>query len=67
MKKHALEPKSTFLEARTDQLFPLHLKNEETGLQMVEQIYEPSQEESVQGCEVYNNWMCLLVEKQKQK
>lgn len=65
--KHEILPKSDFLEARTDQLFPLETVSQATGLALVETVYEPSDSESVQGIEVFKHYMALIVEKNKQR
>lgn len=65
--KHELMPKSEYLTARAHQLIPLSKVDEVTGLATVETIYEPESNETVQGVEVFQHYMAVLIEKNKQR
>lgn len=63
--RHELQPTSNYLGQRENQLVPLHKTDEVTGLQSAETIYTPEQGEIVQGIEVFQHYMAVLVEKSK--
>lgn len=58
-------PKSDYLSERLHQLFPLAVINLTTGMSVVDTIYEPEHNEAVQGVEVFQNFMAILIEKSK--